>query len=524
MWHAIGIVTTAAACGLASRVVAPWYLLFWIFLVPWLLALDRTVTMRGALASGLAMAAVFSAIVFRWFPVAMADYAQAPLWLVSTIGLLVTPVFQPQLVVFPLVRQAARQRGLSATMVAIAGAAAYVGAEWAFGKVLGDTIGLGLHPSRAVRQLADVAGPPGLTLALVLGNECVRASVAAVVARAGMRRIAMPLAILALMVTLLAGYGRIRLAELETRASEPPITVGIVQANIAHYDRLKAEIGTYEAVRHILDAHFEVSRSIFDSNAIDLLVWPETVYPTTFGTPKSEDGAAFDRAIGGLVVATGRPLVFGSYDAEGGREYNAAVFLEPDGQGGVTFDTYRKATLFPLTERVPAWVDGPRLRAWLPWLGSWHPGTGAAVMDLRLPGGRRIRTAPLICYDAVYPWNAARAVLGGAELLVTLSNDSWLADGDGARLHFLVSIFRSIETRRPQVRATTTGISAVVTPAGDVVASAGVHERTGLVAAVNPIRSTLPLATRLGDWLGPVAIGLVMLLLARPARRVATDP
>jgi apolipoprotein N-acyltransferase len=91
-----------------------------------------------------------------------------------------------------------------------------------------------------------------------------------------------------------------------------------------------------------------------------------------------------------MVVATATPLVFGSYDADAGREYNAAVFLEPDGQGGVTFDTYRKATLFPLTERVPPWIDGPRLRAWLPWLGSWHPGTGAPVRTLVLRGGRRV--------------------------------------------------------------------------------------------------------------------------------------
>ncbi len=517
MLHAIGIVTTAVAAGLVSRVVAPWHLLFWIFLVPWLLALDRTTTWRGALASGIAMAAAFSAVVFPWFPIAMADYADAPLWLVASIALAATPLFQPQLVVFPLVRHAARRRGLPPALVGIAGACAYVGTEWGLGKILGDTLGLGLHPSRAIRQIADVAGPPGLTLAIVLGNECVRSSIAAV--GSGFRRIVTPLAVLALMVAALTAYGRIRLAQLDARTPERPIAVGVVQANIAHYDRLAAEVGTYEAVRRILDAHFDVSRSILDAHAIDLLVWPETVYPTTFGTPKSEDGATFDRAIGGLVVATGRPLVFGSYDAEGGREYNAAVFLEADGRGGVTFDTYRKATLFPLTERVPEWLDGPRLRAWLPWLGSWHAGTGAAVMGLALPDGRRIRVAPLICYDAVYPWNAARAVRDGAELLVTLSNDSWLADGDGARLHFLVSIFRSIETRRPQVRATTTGISAVISPAGDIVTSVGVHEQAGFAATVSPVRDGLPLAARWGDWLGPVAIGIVALLLA--SRRVA---
>jgi apolipoprotein N-acyltransferase len=319
----------------------------------------------------------------------------------------------------------------------------------------------------------------------------------------------------------LAGYGHARLADLDVDGGEPTVRAGIVQANLTHYDRLAADIGRYEAVRTILDAHFALSHELLDRGPLDVVLWPETVYPTTFGTPKSEDGAAFDRAIAGMVVATETPLVFGSYDTEDGREYNAAVFLEPDGQGGVTFATYRKATLFPLTERVPAWIDGAWLRARLPWLGSWHPGSGAPVQTLTLRGGRRVVVAPLICYDAVAPAVAARAVRDGAELLVTLSNDSWLADGAGARLHFLVSIFRSIETRRPQLRATTTGISAVVTPAGDVVASAGVHERTGFVGTVGPVRGGVPLAVRWGDWVGPTAlvVALAILVWPRPAAR-----
>jgi apolipoprotein N-acyltransferase len=127
--------------------------------------------------------------------------------------------------------------------------------------------------------------------------------------------------------------------------------------------------------------------------------------------------------------------------------------------------------------------------------------------------------APLICYDAVHPAHVARAVRDGAALIMTLSNDSWLAEGDGARLHFVVSAFRSIETRRPQVRATTTGISAVVTPAGDVVARADVHERTGLAATVVPVHDVPPLAVRWGHWVGPCCLAIGAAMLAIGGRR-----
>ena len=519
MRQVAGIVASAIACGVGARMVAPWHHLDWIVLVPWLLALDRTTTWRGALASGAGMAAAFGVTVFWWFPLAMADYASAPLWLAAIVALVLAPLFQPQFLTFALARHAARSRGFGVARTACVGALVYVGTEWAIPKLLGDTLGLGLAPAPWLRQAADVAGLGGLTLAIVLGNECVCASIAAIARRASVGRVLAPLGMLAAILAILAGYGMMRLADLAAPSREPPLTVGIVQADVAHYDRLAAHVGTYEAVRRILDAHFDLSKDVVGRGPLDVIVWPETVYPTTFGAPKSEDGAAFDRAIGGMVVRTGRPLVFGSYDAESGHEYNAAVFLEPDGHGGVTFDTYRKATLFPLTERVPAWLDGPRLRAWLPWLGSWQPGSGARVVMLGLADGRRIPVAPLICYDAVDPRNAARAVRDGAQLLMTLSNDSWLADGDGARLHFVVSVFRSIETRRPQVRATTTGISAVITPTGDVVTSAGVHERAGLVASVTPVRDGLPLAVRWGEWLGPTGLVAAALLLLLGTRR-----
>jgi apolipoprotein N-acyltransferase len=115
------------------------------------------------------------------------------------------------------------------------------------------------------------------------------------------------------------------------------------------------------------------------------------MYPTTFGSPKSEAGAAFDREIGAFVAATGVSLIFGAYDAEGDREYNAAIFLVPAGAARVAFDVYRKAQLFPLTERVPALLGSDAVRARLPWLGSWQPGPGPAVIDVALRDGRTLR-------------------------------------------------------------------------------------------------------------------------------------
>jgi apolipoprotein N-acyltransferase len=200
------------------------------------------------------------------------------------------------------------------------------------------------------------------------------------------------------------------------------------------------------------------------------------------------------------------PLIFGSYDSDGAAEFNAALFLAPDAGEPRPFAVYRKTRLFPLTERVPALLDVPWLRRALPWLGTWVSGSGAAVVPVRLRDGSAIHVAPLICYDVLDPALARASARAGADAIVTLSNDSWFAFGPGPALHLQGAVFRSIETRLPQVRSTNTGISAVIDAAGNVVAKAGVDERATLVASVVPDRNTSTLVVRYGEWLNPCAL------------------
>src|SRR6185436_13342390 len=114
-----------------------------------------------------------------------------------------------------------------------------------------------------------------------------------------------------------------------------PITAAMIQTDIAHYDRLREKIGAFAAVRQILDAHFVLSAEALQRDRPDMLIWSETVYPTTFGTPKSPEGAEFDQEIARFVVGHGVPLIFGTYAVEGANEFNAAVLLEPAAGGKV---------------------------------------------------------------------------------------------------------------------------------------------------------------------------------------------
>jgi apolipoprotein N-acyltransferase len=509
------IAASALAFALYARVEWPWVLLGWCALVPWLAVLDRARTWPRALASALFMCEAFVLAVFFWFARAIGNYTGAPLPVSVLVLLLLGPVFlQPQFIAFALARHGARRSGAGVWRTALTGACAYVGAEWACPKLFADTIGHGLYASPLMRQAADLAGAAGLTFVLVTANGLLCAALPSARPR---RAVAAPLLAVALMAGALLGYGAWRWRDVaEPADGAAPVRAAIVQADISHYERLAAELGTYDAVGAILDAYFALSNDLLRDApaAVDLLVWPETVYPTTFGSPKSEGGAEFDRAIAGFVNAADVPLVFGAYDVDGGDEFNAAVFLEPSEDGRLAFDTYRKAALFPLTERVPSLLELALIRRWLPWLGTWKPGHGPRVVALRLRDGRQLRIAPLICYDAVDPRLALTAVREGAELIVTLSNDAWFAVGGGPRLHLVVSAFRSIETRRAQIRATNTGISAIITPTGELLGAIGVDQRGTLAEAVTPRHGAPTLMVLWGDWFGPIAAVLGFVLLS----------
>ncbi len=523
---ALAVLASAAACAVVARAqeVPALAALLFVALVPWLLAQGRVRRLAGAVLLAWLFTVAFTAAVFQWFGAAIGAYVEVGEVAGVAVLLLAAPLFQPQIIMAAVVRHLVGCAH-GPLLRAVAASCAWVATEAWWPKLLGDSLGHGLYPLPWLRQGASLGGVALLTLSVLLVNEAVAHAVLQWRARMAPARpgqpqpapqpaLAWPLGLALGLPLMLAVYGLT--AGGAPQPSSPGVSaaqtlrLGLVQSNIVHYERLRRERGTGAVVREVLDTHYAMSYDAVERRGAQAVLWSETVYPTTFLRPKSEAGAELDQEILGIVKAAGVPFVFGTYDRDDAGEYNAAAFVTP--QTGL-LGFYRKTRPFPFTEAVPAWLDGPLLRRWLPWTGNWRAGDGARVFPLRLKDGREVPVLPLICLDDVDTRLGLDGARLGAQAILTMSNDAWFTDYPlGARLHLVVAAFRSIETGLPQFRVTSNGYSAIIDAAGNVQAQSRMGERT-LVIGDGVVREPprTPLVV-LGDWVGRVASAFLLVL------------
>jgi len=120
------------------------------------------------------------------------------------------------------------------------------------------------------------------------------------------------------------------------------------------------------------------------------------------------------------------------------------------------------------------------------------------------------RLGVLICYEDILPGFVRRVVRDTRpHLLVNLTNDAWVGDTPEPWIHLALAKLRAVEHRRYLVRATNTGVSAVIDPAGRVVTRSGAFTRENLRAEVAMLEDTTPYALW-GDWPSWIALAAVL--------------
>ncbi|MDH3685670.1 MAG: apolipoprotein N-acyltransferase [Myxococcales bacterium] len=236
-----------------------------------------------------------------------------------------------------------------------------------------------------------------------------------------------------------------------------------------------------------------------------LVVWPESALQVGVGHPTYR--LVLERMSKRVPLLVGAPHA----ETEDGelRTFNSATLI----RGELPRVRYDKRRLLPFSETSPfgGLLDLGRAGELEP--EAFTAGKAPAVLQV----GRQ-RAGVLICMEALYPELGRELAEQGATFLVNLSNDSWYRGHGAHRQHLEQVRFRAVETGLPVVRATTTGITAVIDPFGEVVATLPAGT-TDVLDAELPMPLTSPLYARIGDAFGLACLSGWFLAVAAAFRR-----
>ncbi len=253
-----------------------------------------------------------------------------------------------------------------------------------------------------------------------------------------------------------------------------------------------------------------------------LVLWPEGVvrYMLEDGYPRYAYGGmppSFVRqriasVLGpdDLLMTGGESLNFAGDDVVSAT--NAIYAIAP---GGDLVGRYDKAHLVPYGEYLPMpWLLRPLgLARLVP--GDFDFKAGPGPRNLTLPGFGEIGIQ--LCYEIVFSGEVVDSA-HRPSLIFNPSNDAWFGRW-GPPQHLAQARIRAIEEGLPIVRATPTGISAVIAADGRLIAIIP-YERRGAIEVPMPTAASPTLFSKVGNWMAAI-VATAMLATAVALRRRA---
>jgi apolipoprotein N-acyltransferase len=264
---------------------------------------------------------------------------------------------------------------------------------------------------------------------------------------------------------------------------------GIIQPNSNH-----DQVYNFSTIQETLDKLFSDSMALKKQGA-ELVVWPEftvPIYPLQSQFYKDQFTSFSRQQV---------PLLAGFTDFRSSDNvYNSVMLFN-----GNKIEKYDKFHLTPFGEYV-------LFRRWLFFVKKITDQIGDFTFGKSLHNlsfaGHRLATP--ICYEVIYPELTRELVARGADVIVTISNDSWFGKSSAPYQHLAMAVFRSIENRRYLLRSTSNGISALVDPAGRIVYQSPLHKADSFLASFQYLKDKT-IFTRWG-YLFPYLCFLLIML------------
>lgn len=447
-----------------------------VLLLVWLSAPPRRSFWRGYLF-GLA----FFGLGISWVYNSIHEYGQAP----AALAALITLVFVLFLALYPaftglLVNRVSAGWG----RLVLVFAAIWTLMDWLRSWILGGFPWLLLGQAQVDTPLAGtipVFGVFGATGATALTSGLLVAALLGTVQVRGLSLMG-----IVLVWTVAALLGQIPWSE----PAGKPLKFSLIQGNVAQDLKWRPA-----QLQPTMDLYRDLTRQQWDS---DLIIWPESAIPAFY----TDIETPYLKALEEEARRHGARLVTGIfyYDPRTAQAYNSLALIDEAPQ------FYHKRHLVPFGEFMP-------LRGLLAWMEDMIE---IPMSDLGAGEGRPVLSTDgwtagvSICYEDAFGDEVIDA-LPEADLLINVSNDAWFGDSLAPHQHLQIARLRALETARFLLRATNTGISAVIGPRGEIIAQAPQFQTHVLTAQAVPRQGLTPFA-RWGNW-GVVTLVLVLLTI-----------
>ena len=360
-------------------------------------------------------------------------------------------------------------------ILSITGAASWTALEWIRSWLLTgfswNQLGISQFKRYGLIQTAAWTGPYGASFLIVLVNMVLAAELAQIAWMIlAHRRRNFPWHFATLFVFLIPVCIVANLPEKLVEPNTPALDTLVVQPDLP-----QARIWTEEDYLHAMDVLQKLTESALKSTEKqpDVVMWPECAVPAPLNYPDYRFRRNnFLKQFNSLFLIGATHLRQPSRDAKEPNVFNCAFLIDPQADYMKTvfdpadhvIDYYDKIHRVPFGEFTP-------FGKYLPWLveligmgRDLTPGKSFHIIDL--PNGAHAGVN--ICFEDAFPYISREFVKNGANMLMTITNDSWYNRSCGAQQHMAHVVFRAVENRRPFLRCGSNSHSCLISPNGRI--------------------------------------------------------
>jgi apolipoprotein N-acyltransferase len=486
----------------------------WIWLHPisWVPALFVFSRCEGrrALLAGWIVGTSAQISIFHWLAGTVTRYGDIPLPLSLLILLLFAAATGFYTAVFAW--GFARVRRVAGARWPFAMAAWFAAVEYLNPQIFGYLQGVAWYQVPEIFLVVAVTGVTGVSFLVMLFNAVALQALqvlrgeARETKRALVANTAGAFALLAVAV----GYSNLRLDAIERAERDAdPLRVALVQPNHTIERRRELHRLGLDAFANEMVAlsRAAIEEAAFEGETIDVFVWPE-------GALRADPSQASNRAVKDFVRESGAEVWTGANHHEIGPKgtpisHNSAFRILGDG----TLDRrYDKNILVPFGEYVPFEDIVPGFDR-IPTVANFERGH-----DIPRYASGPARFVFLICYEAIRSGFVRRALDDDTNLIVNVTVDAWYGDTSEQSQHLMLAATQSALHGLPLLRATTTGISAIVDARGAIVEQTDTFTSELIVREIRPLRVSAPYSSY-GDGLAWIFVASSVFLLGVSASR-----